>query len=77
MDDVEWTDSSVFWWTEGNFGCDCNRGSSFLRAGGPGPADDPHWNNVDFDCGDTAYSVLYCELADGRRVPIDAAEVMH
>lgn len=72
MDDIEWDESSEFWWTEGNFGCDCNRGSSFLRAGGPGPADDPHWNSADFECGDTAYTCLYAVLEDGTRIELDA-----
>jgi hypothetical protein len=64
--------TDLFWWTDGNFGCDCNRGSSFLRAGGPGPADDPHWNNVEFDCGHEGYTVLHAYLPDGRVIPIDA-----
>jgi hypothetical protein len=71
MDDVEWDDSSEYWWRGGNFGCDCNRHTSFLRAGGPGPADDPHWNDADHECGETAYSVPYATLADGTRVDID------
>lgn len=59
-----------FWWTEGNMSCDCNRHLEFLRAGGPGPADDPHWNNVEHACGDGAYSVLYAELPDGKRIAL-------
>jgi hypothetical protein len=72
-DDVEWDDTTEFFWTEGNFACDCNRHLSFLRAGGPGPADDPHWNNAEHDCGDTAYAVPYATLEDGSRVELDGS----
>lgn len=74
MGDIEWDDSSEFWWTEGNFGCDCNRHLSFLRAGGPGPADDPHWNNADRACGETAYTVPYAVLEDGTQIVLDSPE---
>lgn len=30
----------VFWWTEGNMGCDCNRHLTFERAHGREPADE-------------------------------------
>lgn len=30
----EWDEGSEYWWTDGNFGCDCNRGLEFGRAGG-------------------------------------------
>ena len=69
--EVPWGDGSYYWWTEGNMSCDCNRHMSFLRAGGPGPVDDPHWNDVDRDCGDGAYSVPYAVLEDGTRIALD------
>src|SRR5690606_15034465 len=31
----------LFHWLENNFSCDCNRHLQFLRAGGPGPENDP------------------------------------
>ena len=68
--DLEWQ-NDVSWWVDGNMSCDCNRRLEWLRAGGPGPADDPHWNNVDHDCGDSEYSALYAELPDGTRAPLD------
>lgn len=72
--DFEWdkgNDSTdLFWWTEGNFGCDCNRYLEFERAGGHDPDDDVP-DDQQQECGHTAYSVLYAEMPDGKRVPID------
>jgi hypothetical protein len=33
-DGVHWGESSEFWWTDGNYGCDCNRFATFLRGKG-------------------------------------------
>jgi hypothetical protein len=30
----EWDEGSEYWWTDGNFGCDCNRKLEFGRADG-------------------------------------------
>lgn len=73
---TEWDpESSVYWWTEGNMGCDCNRRVDFARAGGPGPEGDPYHNKLleDSQCGDEAYSVLRAILDDGTIVPLDEA----
>lgn len=51
-------------WTEGNYGCDCNRASFFAEAGKEEGAED-------FPCGEGAYSIPYLELPDGRKVEID------
>lgn len=60
---IDWGDdeSAVFWWTEGNFGCDCNRGLVF------------HDYDIDPDCnvGPNRYRVTHATLADGRVVTID------
>lgn len=32
--DVDWNDSSPFWWTDGNMSCDCNRGPMFSELEG-------------------------------------------
>lgn len=69
--DFDWSESDEFWWTEGNFGCDCNRAMEWARAGGPGPPDDPHWNNIDRDCGDIAFTAICAELADGTIIKLD------
>ena len=67
--DVDWDDTNddghIYYWTEGNFGCDCNRELEFLRAGG----DDPLFDSV--ECGGERFSALYALLPDGRRVPLD------
>lgn len=62
--DHPWHSSSMFWWTEGNGGCDCNRMMDFQRAGGE---DDtlPH------PCGDTAYQVIRAIFPDGTTLQID------
>lgn len=72
----EWTldnlDGVVYQWTDGNYGCDCNRTLFFARASGE---DEPDMDSL--ECGDderfellkivTANGlVLYPEDADGR-----------
>ena len=48
-----------FQWTEGNFGCDCNRALFFARAKGePDP---------DQECGGEAYTLLELRRPDGSR----------
>lgn len=66
---VPWGEGSVWWLTEGNFGCDCNRRLSFIRALGREPTED-EWDNA--GCGDTAFSILHAKLPDGTLVPVDA-----
>ncbi len=48
--------ASEFMWSDGNYGCDCNRSLFFARS--VGEDDDP--NRV---CGDTAFSVRIFDLA--------------
>lgn len=60
--DLEWHDSSHFWWTEGNYGCDCNR---YLV-----------WNDYpdeddDTPCGHTLFTVLHATFPDGKVIEID------
>lgn len=56
----------IFWWTEGNMGCDCNRELEWRRA-----KDEEIPDDFDYECGDGRFSVLYAELPDGERVSID------
>ena len=61
--DKHWGDSSeLFWWTEGNFGRDCNRELVFYD-----------WSEEadDRQCGETEYTVIHAELEDGTIIPID------
>lgn len=61
--DIPWGDGTVWWLTEGNFGCDCNREMDFRRAGGEDGGEPP--------CGNTRYSILYAELEDGQKIAVD------
>lgn len=66
--DMAWEDEderSHWHWTDGNYGCDCNRHLFFIRAAG-----NDEWE--DRECGSTEYSCLYAELPDGSRRPIDS-----
>lgn len=56
---------SIWWWTEGNGGCDCNRALFFLRAGGESDDDD------ETECGHTAYRIPQIVLPDGTRIRVD------
>jgi hypothetical protein len=67
MSNLDWDDHSVFWWTEGNFGCDCNRHMQFQRAG-----DEPI--ETDHACSESAYSVIKAVLPDGTEIAIDEDE---
>jgi hypothetical protein len=58
---LHWGDGSLYWWTHGNFACDCNRDDVFRRDG----------EDEDDSCGNTRFSVLYAELEDGTKIPID------
>lgn len=75
MHEIDFTDwgkpdgyTDLFWWTDGNFGCDCNRKASFYNVG----IDEP---GMDFPCGHEAYSVLYAILPDGKKILIDEVEL--
>lgn len=70
--DLEWHDEgSEFWWTEGNFGCDCNRFLEYERAGGREPDEDevkcifPGFESRH------RFSVPFITFPDGSRVKID------
>lgn len=72
----EWFDHSEFFLTEGNFGCDCNRGQSFARAGGMTEEEidaltDDDGQNDAFPCGLERYTIIDAILSDGRVVKID------
>lgn len=65
-DDPDWTD--MFWWTEGNFACDCNRHDTFERAVGIEPSDE---YDDDIPCGHHRFTVIEAILPDGTRIQID------
>lgn len=62
--DLEWGDH-LWWWTEGNFGCDCNRNDVFNYG-------KEHADYEDIDCGKTRYTVDFVELSSGKRISIDS-----
>jgi hypothetical protein len=51
-----------FWWTEGNFGCDCNRELAFEGS---------DIKDSELRCGETAFTAIHAILPDGRVIPID------
>ena len=68
--EVKWTDDcDVYWWTDGNMGCDCNRSLCFARAGGA--TEEEAWAQ-EIDCGDTRFTAIKAILADGREIELDA-----
>jgi len=63
VQDLPWETHSHFWWTDGNYGCDCNR---YLV-----------WNDYpdeddDTPCGHTMFTVLHATLQTGEVVKIDS-----
>lgn len=74
--EMDWDDGDVFWWTDGNFGCDCNRGIEFdctdPGTEGTEPLPLKDWDEFkdSYPCGNEAYTVLGCEVGD-RTVLID------
>lgn len=62
--DVNWSDDTLFWLSEGNASCDCVREVWFLRADEEGTDQS--------QCGDDRFSILYAELEGGSmRVQVD------
>lgn len=59
---VEWDENSLHWLTEGNFGCDCNRGGLM------GHPDHPcgNWRNKE-----RRFTAIEAILEDGKRIPLD------
>jgi len=65
--DVEWMDSSYYWWNEGNYSCDCNRHLEFERV------KDPNYDisNEELKCSEGKYAVLYFEFEDGQKMKFE------
>jgi hypothetical protein len=55
---------SHFWWTEGNFSCDCNREQEFRRGGNEDDLEETR-------CSDGRFSVLDATFEDGKVIDID------
>lgn len=54
---MQWEDGDDFLWSDGNYGCDCNRAHFFGRAAEGGDFD------AECGCGDFRYSVRITDLA--------------
>lgn len=63
--DIKWHDCSLFWWTEGNGGCDCNRVLMFLRARG---SIDEEFESDDDKCGTDKYTLVGIWFPDGSDI---------
>jgi hypothetical protein len=59
--DLPWTEGSIHWHTEGNFGCDCNRGSAFFP-------------DEDIECNLELKNRFVIELIEGEGVYKDCFE---
>lgn len=55
-------DCMIWQYTEGNFGCDCNRELFWYRADGIETIDNKH------TCTDDRYSIVYIERSDGTQI---------
>lgn len=78
MGGIEWippdedSDGSVFWWTEGNFGCDCNRMLEYLRAQG---RTEEEIAQIQIVCGHTEFFIPFIITEEGELVHIDKTEL--
>jgi hypothetical protein len=55
----------MFWWTDGNFGCDCNRELQFEYAVGK------EYDEIVCECSTGRFTVLDANLPDGTVIKID------
>lgn len=58
--ELDWLGDYI--WTDGNFGCDCNRGLFWSDWKG----------DEEFGCGDERFTIFDITLQDGRVIKIDA-----
>lgn len=63
--DLPWENHHEYLWTEGNYGCDCNRAIMFHQK---------DVKPVDSACGETRYTCIDATLSDGAVVVLDEAE---
>ena len=63
-EDDAWDETADYIWTDGNFGCDCNRALLFARAAGePDPENSA--------CGETAFAAIKAVLESGEEIELD------
>jgi len=61
--DGEWDEAADYLWSEGNYGCDCNR-ALFFYSWGP--------EAKDRECGDTEFAIPLVILANGEVIEFEA-----
>lgn len=59
--DLPWNDSSHFWWTDGNMGCECNLGIQFYG---------DEESEEDFDCNDGSFTAVEAIMPGGIIIPL-------
>lgn len=60
--DLDWSgESSEYWWTDGNMGCDCNRERVFEH----------HNPEIHTKCSEDRFFVPHVLLEDGQLIKID------
>ena len=74
MEEMRWAEGSEYWWSEGNYGCDCNRAREFLRAGGANEYDVAR--EAPTECSEGGYSILYFEFPKGVRFLLNEAGIL-
>ncbi len=62
---------SYYWWTDGNFGCDCNRTREFLRAETPDLPYEDYPCNTGAGIGISAYIAVKVIFADSSEEEIE------
>ena len=70
--DQPWNDATAFWWTDGNFGCDCNRSAEFIRASGREPTEQEYDAQKCDDGVTFRFYVSHAILENGTRVELDS-----
>lgn len=60
---LPWSESSMYWWTDGNMGCDCNRELEFEHALGRELDLDDVW------CGEERFALVSITV-DGKEVEL-------
>ena len=56
---------SLYWWTEGNFGCDCNRSHVFATK------EESEADGFSDECGKTRFTVIKALFEDGSETQVD------
>lgn len=64
--DSHWDGGHEYLWSDGNYGCDCNRAIFFHEAGNE--------KDPDIECGETEYDVVRVIMHDGTVIEGDPCD---